>query len=486
MVTPTWELGGAGLLVEVGPNHLRTADPNGKVGVYRGYSRFQSAQTFRPPYVWTGRAKCNSIMEPAIFADGTPCWYTPSIVWHAQYPSNDHNVLISFGKMKPFASGMVAPEKVGCSAEMRDEHPEKPYQSRSGYASRSFSNLPTGQPYDGQWHDFMIEVLSHAHYRMTWDGRVIADVVENEPPTILPGTWPIGLRLDFADVEFKDMQVTSDNTEEVSYGTYAPPCYVHPDRYGSTKTQGEDLYFVLHTSEGGETTSSAEALCGYMGQPGDRPNSSGGVYGSSYHIVADTDVLRPAVPYDIVAYSAGGGNARGRHLCFPGKAGQTREQWLDENSRAMIRQAAAWLADQGCGTAFPARRLTVDEVKSGVKGVCDHYDITRAFKKSTHTDLGAGFPWDVLFADVQAILGQTPPPLPPPSQKDQIMFIAAPGPEISGRTDVHFAVYESGIVRHASGPDVTGSPIRFIHGVEHFNIYARAANKMSGANISLL
>ena len=52
---------------------------------------------------------------------------------------------------------------------------------------------------------------------------------------------------------------------------------------------------------------------------------------------------------------------------------------------------------------------------------------------------------------------------------------------------IHFAVHESGIVRHASGPDIIGvTDVRPINGVPHFNQLARAANHMSGANITLL
>lgn len=197
-------------------------------------------------------------------------------------------------------------------------------------------------------------------------------------------------------------------------GTYGPRCDVHPDRYGATKTHGPNLWLVLHTSEqSGEHTESAENLCSYLTSPGDRPSSSGGFYGASYHAIFDTDRIIPAVPNHVVAYSAGGGNARGVHGCFPGKARQTRSEWLDAISRAMIRQAAHWVVDQGKLEGIPLRQLLSPQVAAYQSGVCDHYAITLAFGKSSHTDVGASFPWDVLWADVGDITQPKDELMPP-------------------------------------------------------------------------
>lgn len=189
----------------------------------------------------------------------------------------------------------------------------------------------------------------------------------------------------------------------MTVGTYAPRVFVHPDRCGATKS-GVNRLLVLHTSEGAELPSSAEALGSFMGQPGDRPNTSGGRYGSSYHCITDTERLIPAVPNDVVAYSAAGANHDGVHLCIPGKAGQTREQWLDTNSRAFIRQAAMWLVDQSRAENIPLVRRNAAQVKAGAAGVCDHDAVSKAFGQSSHWDVGPNFPWDVLWNDVNAYL----------------------------------------------------------------------------------
>lgn len=185
---------------------------------------------------------------------------------------------------------------------------------------------------------------------------------------------------------------------------YGPRVNVHPDRYGAVKNV-ENRLIVLHTSEGGETTGSAEALGRFMEQPGDRIGING-PYGASYQAVFDTDRVLPATRDNIVAFAAAGANHDGVHGCFPGKAAQTRAQWLDANSHAMMRQCRDWMRDKSLEHKIPLVRLTDDEIHAGRRGYCDHWAVSRVYKQSTHTDLGSGFPWDVL-AD---LLSQDPTP----------------------------------------------------------------------------
>jgi len=198
----------------------------------------------------------------------------------------------------------------------------------------------------------------------------------------------------------------------MKYAIYGPRTNVHSTRHGPTKTT-KNIYIVLHTSEGGETTASAEALSRFMETPRSGTNLA------SYNCVFDTDRVLPAVPYNVVPYAAGGGNAVGVHGCFPGRAGQTREQWLDDTSFAMIGQAARWILDVSDELGIPVRRITWQQVHAGESGICDHYDISRAFKKSNHTDVGPGFPWDVLFDEIKEIRVEHLPPVPDQPEPDR-------------------------------------------------------------------
>jgi hypothetical protein len=255
--------------------------------------------------------------------------------------------------------------------------------------------------------------------------------------------------------------------------TYAPRCFVHADRYGVTKS-GPTRLFVLHTSEGGELTSSAEALCSLMGRPGDRPSGSG-FYGSSYQYVTDTDCIRPVVKETVVSYSAAGANHDGIHICFPGRAGQTEAQWLDVNSRMMIRQCAELLCDRTGATGIPLRQLYDSEVRAGMSGVCDHATISRVYRKSDHTDVGQGFPWHVLWADVASILN---PPTPDPDPEDDmaVLLVKKRPPEGSPPHWPWLGYFDNGTVRPLISNDPMGeAPLEYILDAAQYRNAAHAA-----------
>ena len=92
--------------------------------------------------------------------------------------------------------------------------------------------------------------------------------------------------------------------------------------------------------------------------------------------------------------------------------------------------------------------------------------------------------------ELLAVANHTPEPEPDPDPEEDTMYaIYYPGDAIKHLTDVHFAAFNSGIVRHCSGPDVDANPdVRRvpIKGTAHFNQLARAANAMAGADITLL
>ncbi len=182
---------------------------------------------------------------------------------------------------------------------------------------------------------------------------------------------------------------------------YGPRCQVHPDRTGATRPLTGLRLIVVHTSEGGEGPSSAENLCSFMTLPGDRTDpADGSKFGASYHYVTDTDRVLPAVPDDVVAYAAAGANKDGVHICIPGKAGQTRAEWLDVVSRSYIGQLADVMIDVANRYDIPLTPLTVNEIVAGAHGYCGHVDISHAYHLSDHTDPGVAFPWDVLASDL--------------------------------------------------------------------------------------
>ena len=189
--------------------------------------------------------------------------------------------------------------------------------------------------------------------------------------------------------------------------TSGPRVNVHPDRQGADRTGGRIDYIIGHTSEqsGLEDPDDAEDLARYLTSKGDRPSPSrpGEFYGASYHAITDTDRVLPCTLDTRVAYSAGGGNQYGLHICLPVRAAQTRAQWLDEGSRPYIRQFAEYIVDKATEHDIPLRHLTPGDMSAGGRGYADHATVSLAYKKSDHTDCGSSFPWDVLAADIAAI-----------------------------------------------------------------------------------
>lgn len=188
---------------------------------------------------------------------------------------------------------------------------------------------------------------------------------------------------------------------------YAPRVPAHSTRTGVKRTT-PILYLVVHTSEGGETLPAAEQLAAYIATPRTADNLA------SYHYIADTDRVIPVVPDNYIAYAAGGGNANGLHICHPGKANQTAEQWGDANSADQLEQVAQWLAEKATQYDIPLRHISPGELQAGKKGVCGHVDITNAFHKTTHTDPGSGYPWPTVIARANAIAAPPAKPKPPP------------------------------------------------------------------------
>jgi hypothetical protein len=167
------------------------------------YLRCSSADTYQLPFTWSGKIKTTKNYGPnaKFVPDGRTVWYDPKLVFHPQYGTdatsaagNDENVMIGLDN-----------GHTSVSAELRAERPEKPYGVRTGYQSKEV--VHPGVVFDAEWHDFRIEVLSHSHYQLWWDGRLMADVVESTPATIKPGRVKVGLRFDFLDVTLADMKV---------------------------------------------------------------------------------------------------------------------------------------------------------------------------------------------------------------------------------------------------------------------------------------
>lgn len=213
---------------------------------------------------------------------------------------------------------------------------------------------------------------------------------------------------------------------------------IHPDRHKTT-TNLRKNGVVVHDSEGGEGTlpngrTASSQLIAFIQAPGDReydPPRPGQKYGSSYHIVVtETGDFVQLGGADINTFSAPPTNPTMWHVCIPGRAAQTREQWLDAASRWYITGVAraivhCWELD---GRSWPLEfEAAAELVQHGADrlgghpcGYTAHAQVSLAFRQSDHTDPGLAFPWEVLAADIQAFI--TPPTPPEDDMTTQILY----------------------------------------------------------------
>lgn len=196
--------------------------------------------------------------------------------------------------------------------------------------------------------------------------------------------------------------------------------FVHPDRYSLSKVVRRKLGVVIHTSESGDT--SHDALVALMARPGDRPytkpDGTTGYYGSSYHAVTDgKGGFTLMLGAEAGPFSAPPCNKDRWHICMPGRAAQTREDWLDPVSRQHIRAVARFVFDCARIDGFPTVRITPAQLAAGAKGYCGHRDVTYAFNiAGGHTDPGPNFPWDVLADDISRLAQ-------PPTEDDMARIV---------------------------------------------------------------
>lgn len=150
---------------------------------------------------------------------------------------------------------------------------------------------------------------------------------------------------------------------------------------------------VIHAMESPETSKTAENVARFFQQP-ERPVSA--------HLCIDNDSIVQCVLDNDVAFAAPGANSDGVHLELAGFSKQTREQWLDDFGRLLIEQAAEAAAQYSLKFDIPIKHLTNAELANkSNKGIVGHVQVSEVFRKSTHTDPGSGFPWDVFIERVQ-------------------------------------------------------------------------------------
>lgn len=173
--------------------------------------------------------------------------------------------------------------------------------------------------------------------------------------------------------------------------------FVQAKNYRRISGERQIDLIVIHTMEAAEHPGTAENVAAWFAGPS-APRASA-------HFNIDADSIVQSVKVNDVAWAAPGANHNGVHFEHAGYARQTDEQWSDAYSRQMLERSAALCAMLCKKHDVPVEFVDADGLRAGKRGVTYHAEVSRAFRKSSHTDPGKSFPKGRYLALVRAAMG---------------------------------------------------------------------------------
>ena len=141
---------------------------------------------------------------------------------------------------------------------------------------------------------------------------------------------------------------------------------------------------VVHTMEAVEKPDTAERVAAWFAGPS-APMASA-------HYCVDADSVIQCVRESDVAFHAPGVNHRSIGVEHAGYASQSAEDWADPYSLTMLRRSAELVASICRRHGIPVRLLDEAALTRHEAGITTHAAVSRAFRRSTHTDPGKNFP----------------------------------------------------------------------------------------------
>jgi len=162
-----------------------------------------------------------------------------------------------------------------------------------------------------------------------------------------------------------------------------------------TRANGRPIdVVVMHTMEIAERPDAAQICARWFRTPASQVSA---------HYCVDAGVVIRCVREKNIAWHARGGNSASIGVELAGFAAQTRRDWRDDYSAAVLERAAALVADVCRRRRIPVRWLIADDLLAGRRGLTGHSEVSRAYGKSDHWDPGDGFPVEQFLDRVRAV-----------------------------------------------------------------------------------
>lgn len=154
---------------------------------------------------------------------------------------------------------------------------------------------------------------------------------------------------------------------------------------------------VIHTMESPEGDQTAENVAKYFQHP-DKPSSA--------HICVDDNSIIQCVRDNDEAAAAPGCNHDGIQIELAGVANQTKKQWRDTYSNAVLANAADAAAQYCLKYNVPPIHLSDVQLRLGGRGLIGHVQASNVYRKSDHQDPGPNFPWTRFMAYLVASMAE--------------------------------------------------------------------------------
>lgn len=148
--------------------------------------------------------------------------------------------------------------------------------------------------------------------------------------------------------------------------------------------------------------------------------------GGAAHFIVDPHEIVQSIKEDIIGFHAPpNAGSIGVELCDP-QAGAV-DRWYDDPHRLMLQRAAVLVADLCHRHQLPIEYLNASALLAGRRGITMHRDVSTAWKQSSHTDPGVGFPLAHFVDLVKQVGAPAPAVVPVEDDMPKLQFLRAGG-----------------------------------------------------------